>query len=241
MEHSEEIKKRMKQMEVRLNQYEQDFRSKKACSPGAAVSAVSVVSGAEEKQESDLKTLRREFEDLKTLVSTLVPKIEKIEKDMDDQEQYSRSNCLIVHGVKNIPKRGEYLDNENFICSELNKKLTLNPPIQASDLDIAHPLPSRKGDAMIVKFLRRTQRNLIYSKKRQLKGSGVIITESLTKRRLKLLEAAKSAFGRFSAWSMKGDVYVFHNKKHLVNDFVDINRIKNTSTYASVTTNNLTN
>ena len=108
MEHSEEIKKRMEQMEVRLNQYEQDFRSKKTCSPGAAVSAVSVVSGAEEQQESDLKTLRREFEDLKTLVSTLVPKIEKIEKDMDDQEQYSRSNCLIVHGVKNIPKRGEF-------------------------------------------------------------------------------------------------------------------------------------
>ena len=26
---------------------------------------------------------------------------------------------------------------------------------------------------------------------------------------------------------MKGDVYVFH-KKYLVNDFVDINRIKNT-------------
>ena len=77
MEHSEEIKKRMEQMEVRLNQYEQDFRSKKACSPGAAVS---VVSGAEEQQESDLKTLRREFEDLKTLVSTLVPKIEKDRK-----------------------------------------------------------------------------------------------------------------------------------------------------------------
>ena len=87
-------------MEVRLNQYEQDFRSKKACSPGAAVSA------AEEKQEFDLKALRREFESLKTLVSTLVPKIEKIEKDMDDQEQYSRSNCFIVHGVKNIPKQG---------------------------------------------------------------------------------------------------------------------------------------
>ena len=43
MEHSEEIKKRMEQMEVRLDQYEQDFRSKKACSPGAAVSAVAVV------------------------------------------------------------------------------------------------------------------------------------------------------------------------------------------------------
>ena len=118
MEHSEEIKKRMEHMEVRLDQYEQDFRSKKSCSPGAAVS---VVSGAEKQQESDLKTLRKKFEGLKTLVSTLVPKIKKIEQDMDDPEQYSRSNCLIVHGVKNIPKRREYLDNENFICQNLTK------------------------------------------------------------------------------------------------------------------------
>ena len=106
---------------------------------------------------------------------------------------------LLSMESKVFQNREEYLDNKNFICSELNKRLTLNPPIQASDLNIAHPLPSRKGDAMIVKFLRRTQRNLIYSKKRQLKGSGVVITESLMKQRLKLLEAAKSAFGRFSA------------------------------------------
>ena len=173
-------------------------------------------------------------------MSTLVPKIEKLEKEADDQEQYSRSNCLIVHGIKNTSKRGEYLDNENFVCLELNKKLTLNPPIQVSDLDIAHPLPSKKGDAVIIKFLRRTQRNLFYSKKKQLKGTGVVITESLTKRRLKLLEAAKSAFGRYSAWTMKDDVYGFHNnKKHRINDFTDINKI--TSTYASVTKNNLNN
>ena len=47
MQHSEEIKKRMEQMEVRLDPYEQDFRSKKSCTSGAAVSAVSVASGAE--------------------------------------------------------------------------------------------------------------------------------------------------------------------------------------------------
>ena len=74
MEHSEEIKKRMEQMEVRLDQYEQDFRGKKSCFSVAAVSVVSVVLGAEAQQESDLKTLRREFEGLKTLVSTLVSK-----------------------------------------------------------------------------------------------------------------------------------------------------------------------
>ena len=74
MEHSKEIKKRMERMEVRLDQYEQDFRSKKSCTSDAAVSAASVVLGAEAQQESDLKTLRRKFEGLKTLVQLWSPK-----------------------------------------------------------------------------------------------------------------------------------------------------------------------
>ena len=128
-----------------------------------------------------------------------------------------KSNIVIENGCDYIIFSVFYLTKQNKLLL-LTKKLTLNPPIQASDLDIAHPLPSRKGDAMIVKFLRWTQRNLIYSKKRQLKGSGVHYrVPDETK-----IEPAKSAFGRFSAWSMKGDVYVFYNKKHLVNDFVDI-------------------
>ena len=176
MDYSSDIMKKMEQMGVRL---EKDYISKNICSGPA----VPVFSGTKSQQELDLKMLREELEDLKTLVSTLVPKIEKI---ADDQEQYSRSNCLIVHGIKNTSKRGEYLDNENFVCFELNKKLTLNLPIQVSDLDIAHSLPSKKGDAMIIKFLRRTQRNLIYSKKRKLKGTEVVITESLTKVKLYL-------------------------------------------------------
>ena len=234
MDYSNEITKKMEQMEVRLEQYEKNYKSNKSGSG----SAVSDFSGAQ--QETDLKTLRKELEDLKTLVSTLVPRIEKLEKQADDQEQYSRSNCLIVHGIQNAPKRGEYLENEEFICSELNKKITLNPPIQVSDLDIAHPLPSKKGNAMIVKFLRRSLRSLIYSKKRQLKGTGVVITESLTKRRLQLLAAAKSKFGQYKAWTMKGDVFAFHNgKKHQINEFVDIEKIL--TTYASITKNNLKN
>ena len=99
MDYSSDIMKKMEQMGVRL---EKDYISKNICSGPA----VPVFSGTKSQQELDLKMLREELEDLKTLVSTLVPKIEKI---ADDQEQYSRSNCLIVHGIKNTSKRGEYL------------------------------------------------------------------------------------------------------------------------------------
>ena len=112
-----------------------------------SVSAVSNFSGAMKQQETNLKTLKKKLEELKTLVSTLFPKIEKLEKQVSGQEQYSRASCLSIHVIQNAEKRGEYLDNERFICSDLNQKFTSNSPIHVSDMDIAHPLPSIKGDA----------------------------------------------------------------------------------------------
>ena len=60
--------------------------------------------------------------------------------------------------------------------------------------------------------------------------------ESLTKRRLQLLEAARIAFGLRSTWTLKGEVYAFFNNKKLhINDFKDIAKFKNLPTYAAVT------
>ena len=117
-------------------------------------------------------------------------------KKIDDLEQYSRSNCLIIHKCKDVPKTGKYLECENYICHKLNDSLPLDSPLQINDIDIAHPLPSKKnvrGTPIIIKFLRRTQRNEIYAKKKALKGKGMVITESLTKRRWQLLEASQDA------------------------------------------------
>ena len=94
-----------------------------------------------------------------------------------------------------------------------------------------------KGTPMIVKFLRRTQRNEIYAKKRALKGKEMVITESLTRRRLQLLEAAREAFGWKSVWSMMGDIYVFTGeKKRQIKNFNDIIKLKQPSpSYAQAT------
>ena len=48
-----------------------------------------------------------------------------------------------------------------------------------------------------------------------------------TKRRLKLPEAARSTFPWRSEWTMKWDIYIFHNnKRQVIHDFDDINKIK---------------
>ena len=143
--------------------------------------------------------------------------MEQVEKKNDDLEQYSRSNCLIIHKCKDVPKTGKYLECENYICDKLNDSLPLDSPLQINDIDIAHPLPSKKnvrGTPIIIKFLHQTQRNEIYAKKKALKGKGMVITESLTKRRLQFLEAARDAYGWKSVWSMMGDIYAFVGGKN---------------------------
>ena len=162
-------------------------------------------------------------------------RLSAVERRQDDLEQYSRSNCLVIHGCENVPKSkpGKYLEIENFVCNTLNEHLQLDSSLQENDLDIAHPLPSKKGTPIIVKFIRRTQKNEVYRKKRLLKGTKMTITESLTKRRLQLSEKARSEFKQCPVWSWKGEIFVFHNnKKMLIDDFIDITKIKSELNHA---------
>ena len=126
-------------------------------------------------------------------------------------EQFSRSNCLIVYKCEEVPKNGKYLESENYICDKLNGSLSLDNPLQVNKIDIAHSLPLKKnvrGTPIIIKFLCRNQRNEIYAKKKALKGKEMVITKSLTKYRLQLLEAARDAFGWKSVCYMMGDIYI---------------------------------
>ena len=78
------------------------------------------------------------------LVENMQKQLEQVEKKNDDLEQYSRSNCLIIHKCKDVPKTGKYLECENYICDKLNDSLPLDSPLQVNDVDIAHPLPLKK-------------------------------------------------------------------------------------------------
>ena len=93
--------------------------------------------------------------------------------------------------MQGYPKEGKYLECEMYTCNLLKRNLQLSTNLQVSEIDIAHSLPSDKGTPITVKFLRCFHKNDIYSRKKMLKGTGITITEVLTKRRMQLIEAAK--------------------------------------------------
>ena len=112
-------------------------------------------------------------------VSALTERSKVLEESNDQQEQYSRRNCLLIHGVE---------ENSN----EDTDKLVLN--IISNDLEIdlteiAIDRTHRTGDPkkkkkkvlpIIVKFDRYYYRKQVFSKKKHLKGKSISITESLT-------------------------------------------------------------
>ena len=121
---------------------------------------------------------------------------------------------------------------EKHIIDVSNFKLQLNTPLTSLDIDICHFLPSKKGkNPIIMKFVRRTVRNEVFNNKLKLKfldsNSRLAITESLTERRLKLVDEARHVFDFRNVWIMKGFVYCrFQGQRHYIDDFSDISRIR---------------
>ena len=63
-------------------------------------------------------------------VSYLSEKLGKMEQSIDDQQQYSRRNCLLLHGIEET--KGE--DTDNIVLEVLNNDMGLNM-LKAFNLD----------------------------------------------------------------------------------------------------------
>ena len=120
---------------------------------------------------------------------------------------------------------------ENYVIETLNNFLNLPCAITESEIDICHSLSSNKGkNPIIIKFVRRSSRNLVFNHKKDLKhieGPKMAITESLTKRRLMPVNEARKVFSFQNVWTTKGEVYVkFRGKKYQLFDFPDMEYIR---------------
>lgn len=142
----------------------------------------------------------------------LEKKIKVLEDKQEEQEQYSRRNCLLIHGIEEDDDE----DTTQLAINTFINRLELND-IRAIDIDRSHRLGRKKispdGDGrpsrprpVIIKFCSYTVRESVYSAKYKLKKSNILITESLTTSRLELLKKTKSHKKVSKAWTMDGRV-----------------------------------
>lgn len=137
-------------------------------------------------------------------VSQLETEKVKLSNEIDALEQYSRRNCLIVHGVPDTA------DPVTAVLDIINNKLGV--PNGCKSIDRCHRLGMSANSSnsrprpITVKFTSYQVRQKVFSGKRRLKGTKLLITENLTRRRSELLNKAKTLNNVTATWTSDGRI-----------------------------------
>lgn len=157
--------------------------------------------------------------------SKILRKFAKMEEELrsyddrlDDLENYSRRNCLVIHGV--LEEENEDIDAvvqdlvsrdlklANFdVMTHVDRCHRLGPP-KKSRRDVSGEEVEKSKRPIIVKFCSYRTRSKIWLNKRLLKGTKKLITESLTVKRIELLNEARKIFSQTNVWTSDGRICV---------------------------------
>ena len=146
-------------------------------------------------------------------------KLSDHEERLHHHDQYSRLNSLFIKGLLDIPSKTYGLEFSKYVLKKLQEILpSIADKIKIDDIDASHPMSSDRDNksCVIVKFVRRDIRNLVFFQKRELKKLPykVVIVEHLTGRNLWYLKEARSIVGFHNVWSSQCVVYALvHDKK----------------------------
>ena len=146
----------------------------------------------------------KEIKDLKEKVLILSNEKKGLEQIIDRQEQYSRRNCILIHGVKEEQNE----DTDNVVVKLI--KDSLEEDVDLTELDRSHRIGKKKSNgkarSIIVKFARYNVRRKVFYNKKKLKGKNISITESLTKFLMEKLQEARELYDRKNVWTYDGRI-----------------------------------
>lgn len=158
-------------------------------------------------------SLRKELDSVRIHLSRLDATAADQADQMDASEQYARRNCLLVHGLPEVPNEDPYKAIVYFAKDKLDFTLRLE------DIDRCHCLgPPKRTTAdavvggrprpLIIKFARYIVRAEMWTIKKKLKNTGLLISESLTVKRSKLFTTIREVAGVGSVWTQDGRIVV---------------------------------
>jgi hypothetical protein len=147
----------------------------------------------------------------------LAKQIATMETKLDEYEQYSRRNCLLIHGIAEKDDENTNSVATNTIAKYLDVSVTnddidrthrLGPKLKRSHHNSGESNTKSQASArpIIIKFCSYAKRDQIFKVKSRLKKTGIIITENLTAKRMQLLNDTKKHESVRSAWSIDGRI-----------------------------------
>ena len=139
-----------------------------------------------------------------------------LETTVHDHEQRNRTFCLLLHGIEEDSEENTdtvvvdtirtELGIENIALANLQRSHRLGPPRARNNTRATRTNNPPKPRPIIIRFRDFSVRQEIFRNKRKLKGKGISISESLTKKRYALYKLALSKFGRGNVWTTEGRI-----------------------------------
>ncbi|XP_047518998.1 uncharacterized protein LOC125058903 [Pieris napi] len=153
--------------------------------------------------------LARDFEAFKNSVlfclENLQAQMAILFRVQDEQEMRSRRNCLLLHGVNEAKD-----ENQGSIANMISILLKC-PNVTEQCLSRCHRVGLRSNDKprpILIKFREHADKLRIWAAKTNLKGTGITLSEFLTKSRHSLFMEARKRFGVSICWTRDGRVQV---------------------------------
>lgn len=170
---------------------------------------------------TSLNDIQKDFTAFKDGIMVALADINNIftnlDNRMDELENESRKNCLLVHGITEKEKENPVSVIEDLITMvKLDPGLLTNGCIgdvrrfgKSTDKSRKKPRP------LLVAFTNNRHKNLVWDAKKELKGTKILITEFLTRRRMILFNEARAAFGPRNAWTYNGSIHAAVGKEKM--------------------------
>ncbi|XP_074039059.1 uncharacterized protein [Leptinotarsa decemlineata] len=173
------------------------------------------------KVVSTVAELEQNYTDMNEKFKSMENKLEIAEKEkyemedkVDQMDQATRSCNLRVFSLKEKPN--EITKEE--IKKIINSKMSLN--LTDGDISNCYRVGRKvenKTRGIFLKLNSLELKQIIYGKKKLLKGTGIVIKEDLSEARVKQVNVAIEKFGLKNVWTNNGKIYFNNsNKVHIM-------------------------
>ena len=167
--------------------------------------------------EGKVYTIEKEKDELTNSLAAAEREREKLEVLLKEEreavrelEQYGRRDNIKIYGLREGGRGDSETAEETIEAVKELFKEKLGVTVEKQDIANAHRLGKKEGGrerSVIVRFVRRTVKEQVITKRRALKGTKVVIADDLSPYYNGLFHEVREAMGPRNVWTAGGQVF----------------------------------
>ena len=201
---------------VRLKKLESKIEATANTSTSKLIEELEKLQGYIHDLHVENETIKKELNNMKEERTILVEEARQLrvvcnilQGQNNDLEQYTRRNNIRIFGVRETARFEKSEDTTREVEKIIRKLNILN--LNATCIDVAHRIGQQRpasDRAILVRLTSHKAQSKILSARRTLKGTGIVITEDLTRANSARYHRIREMPRVYQAWTKFGDTYV---------------------------------